>query len=153
MSSFECSKDRISNSHLTLHSFPVFYFVSVAAVYNNSSCILPFFAGKCCMLNKIFYKIFLRWVMTWTLKRICLEVELWEMPSFMRFSTRCVFSLWCWRLYNPHIDCFGVWGEICGFFCWVFFFLDFGFFLPPNLVTPELNEWKGFPGRSHVQVR
>lgn len=87
VSSFECSKDRISNSHLILHSFPVFYFVSVAAVYNSSSCILPFFAGKCCMLNKIFYKIFFDewWHGHWRRFLLSLEIEFWEMLSFMRF--------------------------------------------------------------------
>lgn len=31
-------------------------------------------------------------------------------------------------------------GKSVGFSVGFFFFLDFGFFLPPNLVTPELNE-------------
>lgn len=129
VSSFECSKDRISNSHLILHSFPVFYFVSVAAVYNSSSCILPFFAGKCCMLNKIFYKIFFDewWHGHWRRFLLSLEIEflgnvfiheillkVWF--SFSLSVDNCIILICCFgeTLWGFLFNSFGVWKFLWG---------------------------------------
>lgn len=127
VSSFECSKDRISNSHLILHSFPVFYFVSVAAVYNSSSCILPFFAGKCCMLNKIFYKIFFDewWHGHWRRFLLSLEIEFWETFSFILLKVwfsfslsvdNCIILIRCFgeTLWGFLFNSFGVWRFLWG---------------------------------------